>query len=153
MKFLKLNKFSREDINNLLSPNLQQYLHQKFHIEDEVMIENQLFCDEAPLSGSDPTFSQESIKARQAQSQPIDDAMLSQTSFLDQRNDIQNSNSAFNNHVYSQGSQRDYGANNNLLSHPNSIHNTPLKKNEHQKNLGGNGVFGSNLGFGSLRNG
>ena len=49
-RIAKLSLCSREDIRNMVLPSVQQYLKDKYKEQDEHHIENQLFCDEPPLS-------------------------------------------------------------------------------------------------------
>ncbi|CDW87654.1 transcription factor dp1 [Stylonychia lemnae] len=120
MQKINLNTMTNDDIKNLLQPQLQQYLRDKFSIEDEQMIETQLFCDEAPLSQADlQQLSQNNIQQqREYNSQQYHENVFSQNSGFNESQAVRK--------------QSDFGNNNNngggnFISNPNSIMNTPLK--------------------------
>lgn len=104
---LQLNKLSGEDVKNLAQANIQQYLRQKFGIQDEEQLESQLFCDEAPLSSLEMNNSQGSLTNNRLYfSQPNHENPYSQNSFYDNF----------------PRKQSDFG-----MSNPNSIQSTPMK--------------------------
>eukprot|EP00347_Sterkiella_histriomuscorum_P005849 403355038 len=143
---LQLNKITKDDIKNLLPTHIQQHLHERYNVEDEQLIENQLYCDEAPLTSSEIIHSQQSQNAEiEYQSQPnYDNNIFSQHSYYDSRGH-QN-----NHHQPHIRKQSDFGGNQiNLISNPNSIQNTPMKQRYNQYSQVSQ--YGQALSFGTLR--